>query len=86
MDPKTAAFAGRQQVAYVDDRSAVAWLGWLCRGLPALCRVFPTQTRFDELLAESLRELGLEGYGLTPASCSQHLRFHTLFHTRGFMP
>eukprot|EP00972_Heterocapsa_arctica_P007582 1106439-Heterocapsa_arctica.AAC.1 len=35
-DPKNAAFMGRQQIAYVDDPSAVAWLGWLCPPCPRL--------------------------------------------------
>eukprot|EP00972_Heterocapsa_arctica_P013218 1942187-Heterocapsa_arctica.AAC.1 len=72
---------GRLQATTIYERPVVAWLEWLCVGLPQGARLFPgSGPVYCALIREVLAELGLGGLGLTPAGLragGAPLRFHS---------
>lgn len=75
-DPKNRLHFGRSQFAVLREPSAVAWLRWLCKGLPPECKLFPAglpafRRLFTLLLARAeLNHLGLTPGSLRPGGCT----------------
>ena len=69
LEPKNRRFAGIYQFAVVDDDTTLAWLNWLCEGLPRSAKLFPLASeRFRWGLRFLLDLMGLGHLGFVPAS------------------
>ena len=74
--PKNWKYSGRQQISHISHSRTVQWLQWLCVGLPANMRPFPTLRQFRRMLrialdALGLREIALSISSLRPGGASQ---------------
>ena len=68
-NPKNKRFFGRSQFVVLRDVQTVAWLRWLCSGLPSSIKLFPSNAAvFRQFFKLMLDKLGAAHLGLTPAS------------------
>jgi len=66
-DPKNRAHMGRNQFATIHDPGTVAWLSWICCGLPPAARLWPSSAvTFRQLFRSVLMYLGLSDLPLSP--------------------
>jgi hypothetical protein len=69
VDPKNKGALGRVQVRIIRDPSCIAWLCWLCRGLPPGHRLWPgSRALFCKMLKTALDFLDLGNLKLSPGS------------------
>ena len=67
--PKNRRYMGRAQFSVLRDPAAVAWLAWLCEGLPPGAPLWPhTQAHFSKVFKGLLYRMGLQSLGLTAGS------------------
>ena len=60
---------GRIQMAAIHDTRALRWLSWLIREMPDDARLLPGGTpKFRKIFADVVKDIGVAGLGLTPAS------------------